>query len=249
MPIFDSIEQTIGLPNDRPEPELPMVQPEMLETKQSVETIPVPEVVVQQVYAPVPPKIGMGNPLRKGSLLSPEQTAKIKSREMKREIKRKTNLENKKLLAEQAEIALNTQPICESPICETQIQPVNTGQWKPGQTGNPAGSSAKKRHVKEALERVIVQAKAINAKDPTVTTRLENLMSKIYTMAMANDAEPDIVIEAAKFISERLEGRPVQEVTDSEGGSSKPELTININATRFALQPSNDANKSVLDVG
>jgi hypothetical protein len=105
----------------------------------------------------------------------------------------------------------------------------------------------KDKHVKNALEKIIAQARAKNTNDPLVTTRLEALVHKIYEMAMDPDAELDEVLEAAKFISERLEGKPSQDVDADASG--KPALTININATRFGTPTAIVQQGEVIDVG
>lgn len=105
-------------------------------------------------------------------------------------------------------------------------------QWKPGESGNPGGKP-KTKYIRDSIEKVIAQARTCNHKDPLVVTKLDALLHKIYEKAMDKDADLDEILEAAKFISERLDGKPAQDVEDA--GSQKPALTININATRFAI--------------
>ncbi len=58
-------------------------------------------------------------------------------------------------------------------------------------------------------------------------------MKKIFLMAMDEGAKLEQVLEAAKFISERLDGKPTQEI-DETGGGHGP-LIINIGSRNFAI--------------
>jgi hypothetical protein len=100
-----------------------------------------------------------------------------------------------------------------------------------GKVPVPEGRS---KHVFDTLEKCIVLAKA--SEDTPDKSRLEALVEKIYLMAMQS-ADLDEVLETAKFIAERLEGKP----QSLYGGASEPSgghsLTVNI-GTRFSSQKS-----------
>ncbi len=149
------------------------------------------------------------------TLLSPEAVFKIKAREAKREAERIARNEAKAVLRSRSD----------APACAI----------KPGETRNPLGKGISAGHKKrklvyEALEKIIAKAKHVDTSDPEVTNRLDALMKKIFLMAMDEGAKLEQVLEAAKFISERLDGKPTQEI-DETGGGHGP-LIINI-GTRF----------------
>jgi hypothetical protein len=197
-----------------------------------IETIP--EVSVRQESVASPSKPSIGSATRKKSLISPEMEARIKAKEEKKKAAAERRKQKQQVKQELVRV-LPVQDAPVAPIVKPEVPPqLVSSLWKPGQSGNPSGRP-KTKHVKDALEKVIAQARLKTSSDPLVTTRLEALMHKIYEMAMDEDAELDEVLEAAKFISERLEGKPASEV--EENGEGKPALTININATRFGIQP------------
>ena len=106
---------------------------------------------------------------------------------------------------------------------------VNTGQFLPGKSGNPAGRPRKV--VKDAIEKVIANARALNSKDPLVATRLEALMYRVYDKAMEPEADLEEILEAAKFIADRLDGKPSNDDTGMISSGGGP-LVVNI-GTRF----------------
>jgi len=200
----------------------------------------VPAVVVNAEPVALPHKaerVGLGNPLRKTPLITPAMAERIK----RKELKQKERTAKKKLLKEQASkanVATNTvdtggsvAPIAITQPDNTPPQLVNHG-WKPGQSGNPSGRP-KQRLSKEAIDKVIFNAKN-NLHDPETATKFEALCKKAYDLAMDSN-ELDLVLQAIEKFSLLADGKPVQDI--SESGDPKSALTININATRFAVQP------------
>ena len=69
-------------------------------------------------------------------------------------------------------------------------------QWKPGQSGNPAGGNVKQKKFLAALERVIAQDDGQGLRDAA---------EKVYQLAAAGEEW------AVHFIADRLDGKPTQQ--------------------------------------
>lgn len=196
---------------------------------------------VLPVLAPSVPVVAASIPLEESSLGPVSVLAPAPKRhgrkpsvppEVQIERRRKKQRELKALQRSAAKQGKTVDQLLAEPA---QIVPVKPSHlWLPGQSGNPDGRP-KVRHVRTAIEKVIVLAKAKNSTDPLVATRLEALLSKVYDRAMDPDADLDQVIDAAKFIAERLEGKPTQEIEGSGVGGNQM-LVVNI-GTRFQAAP------------
>jgi hypothetical protein len=190
---------------------------------------------------PVEEKKPIGRPRKHHvSLLTDEQIAKIRRNEEKNQAdqdrrkkkaleKKAIQLEKRRLEAQRkvevavqaTEYALSApipEPVTSAPLVK------NDGQFKPGISPNPDGSA---KPVRDAIRKCIVLARA-SADNPD-KSRLDALLDKIYLMAMQAE-DLDSVLDAAKFIAERLEGKAG--VEGEGGGSSAPSLVVNI-GTRF----------------
>jgi hypothetical protein len=148
-------------------------------------------------------------------LLSP----KIQAIEDRR-VRRNKKQQEKRTAAKAAKLALLPPPPPE-PIVVIK----KDTKFQPGQSGNPGG---RPKHVREALEKCIVLARA--SKECPDKSKLEALIDRIYERAMDEKQDLDLILEAAKFIAERLEGKPSADPAEAATGT--PALVVNI-GTRF----------------
>ena len=74
------------------------------------------------------------------------------------------------------------------------------GQWRKGQSGNPAGRPPGRHAIAEALRAELDQVEAVDA-DGNPLTRAEVIAQKAVGMAMDGD------LHAIQFVTERLEGK------------------------------------------
>ena len=81
------------------------------------------------------------------------------------------------------------------------------GTYAKGQSGNPHGRPRKGMAIKDILYKI-----GVSKKDNKRTTVMEEMIKKVYEMALAGD------IAAAKFVANRLEGTPMQHIDHTTAG-------------------------------
>jgi hypothetical protein len=170
----------------------------------------------------------------------------MEERIKRKETKQKERTAKKKLLKEQANKANvatnNISP--DNPVVPVDkiIQPDTTPAqlrpygWQPGVSGNPSGRP-KSKPVRDSLEKVWMAA-STGADKTQIERAMRLVKDKIISFLQDDELEVDelhIVIQDLEMLATRWEGKPAQEIDDS--GSGKTGLTININATRFAVPP------------
>jgi hypothetical protein len=94
----------------------------------------------------------------------------------------------------------------------------------------PNPPEEKKLHIKEAIERCIVLARATEGLDKT---RMEAMLERLYLLAMDQGTDIEELLKTIQFFAERMEGKPQANNAPVENAASAPTLIVNI-GTRFA---------------
>lgn len=210
---------------------------------ETVQPDPIPEMVVQPVDVASPSTSLVSSARRKQSLITPEMDARIK----RKELKQKERTAKKKLLKEQAEHAKQEllAPVSDVPaVPDKTPEQLTEHLWKPGVSGNPAGRP-KTKYTRDAIVKVIAEVKAIDKKDPNVSTRWQKLMSVLYERALGEEIKTADLMLIMSFLAERLDGKSSAEEDGS--GEKNPMLVVNI-GTRFSPTPSEAPKVDVIEV-
>jgi hypothetical protein len=169
---------------------------------------------------PVTPPKNVGGRPRNDAILSPENVARIKRKEIEQKAREQKRLEKKQAAqAAATEKALHEKAV---PVRGDELT-----RFKPGVSGNPNGRP--KMEVREALERALVRARATPNGDKS---RLDALSERIYHLAMDPSCSLELLLKAYELIGNRLDGKPTVESAEG-GGNAGNSLVINI-GSRFA---------------
>lgn len=224
MNLWDKIKNVGSVQPDEPSEHTPVIPPEPpAPIEFEFDDEPKPDLNEPEV----PVKRGRGRP--KGAtnkykgLLTDEQRARLRARDNTETKKAKAAAEKERRLIMRAEA---TERALTLPIPEALLA--------------PKAKTEEKLYVRDAIEKVIALAQAAPDK-----TRLEALLDRAYLLAMDESTDLETLLKVIKLIAERMEAAPTNK-NEEGGGTSSPNLTININATRFQARPVQDGG--VIDV-
>lgn len=121
-------------------------------------------------------------------------------------------------------------------------------QFKPGQSGNPAGKPKGCRSISTILREYM--EKELDAVDPFEKKKTRKKVSELVAMMMIKKAISDQDLNAAKEILDRLEGKAPQKINfgDDEGNGNKIFLEIiHTNANEGDDSPGQEPQGSIED--